>query len=183
MNSKKIKTFNYIMYIIYVFSIIYFAFNKNYSGAGLSTTSLVITFCLNKAYKKKIKPLDSSLYVVANLFVLFAIVLGSSYELYDKIKYYDDFLHFWSGFISVKIGWNLLNTIEVNPTKNKFIFFVIIFLFAMGISSIFEIGEFVLDTVFKMNTQAGGLKDTMQDMIDSLLGGLIMITYYFRKIK
>lgn len=183
MNSKKIKFFNYTIYTIYILSIIYFAFKKNYSGVGLSFLSLVIALGLSKAYKKDIEILDTSIYIVINLFILSAFVLGSSYKFYDKIKYYDDFLHFWSGFISVKIGWNLLNSVEVNFSKNKLIFFIILLIFAMGISSICEIVEYLLDTIFKMETQVGGLKDTMQDMIDSFLGGIIMIIYYLNKIK
>ena len=52
----------------------------------------------------------------------------------------------------------------------------------MGFASICEIIEYSLDTIFKMNTQAGGLSDTMQDMIDALIGSVIMIIYYIRKI-
>ena len=53
----------------------------------------------------------------------------------------------------------------------------------MGFASVFEIIEYTLDTVFKMSTQKGGLKDTMQDMIDALLGCSIMIIYYIKNIK
>lgn len=183
MNSKAISKFNYFICLIYLFSIMFFAFNKNYEGGSLSLLSLVITVILYKAYKKDIKILDNYLYIVINLFILSSFVLGSSYKLYDKIKYYDDFLHFWSGFISVKLGWHLLDILEVNNIKHKMIFFTVLILFAMGISSICEIVEFLLDNIWGMKTQVGGLKDTIHDMIDSFLGGFIMIIYYYRKIK
>lgn len=53
----------------------------------------------------------------------------------------------------------------------------------MGFASICEIVEYSLDTIFKMNTQQGGLTDTMNDMIDALFGSIIMIVYYIKKYK
>jgi hypothetical protein len=52
----------------------------------------------------------------------------------------------------------------------------------MGFASVCEIIEYSLDTLFKMNTQQGGLTDTMHDMIDALFGSIIMIIYYIKKI-
>lgn len=40
-----------------------------------------------------------------------------------------------------------------------------------------------MDTLFGLHTQAGGLKDTMIDMIDGLLGAIIMIPFTMKKIK
>ena len=104
-------------------------------------------------------------------------------NLYDKIKIYDDFLHFGSGFISVKIGWNILNFLNIQNSSSKITILILILFFGIGISGFFEIVEYTLDVLFSKNTQPGGLKDTMQDMIDALVGGLIMSGYFFRKIK
>ena len=41
----------------------------------------------------------------------------------------------------------------------------------------------MVGVLFSKDTQSGGLKDTMQDMIDALVGGLIMSGYYLIKIK
>lgn len=183
MNNKSVKVFNYIVFGMYTLSAIYFTINKEYSGTGLSILSLVIGIVLYIGYKKKPQLVDHSLYIVASLFILSSFVLGSSYKLYDKIKFYDDFLHFWSGFIGIKIAWNLLNNTDTTPKEHKLIFFIIIFMFAMGISAICEIVEYLLDTYLKMETQVGGLKDTMQDMIDAFFGATIMTIYYYNKLK
>ncbi|MGL5346983.1 MAG: hypothetical protein ACRDA3_06505 [Peptostreptococcaceae bacterium] len=183
MNNKKLQIFNYIIFGIYILSAIYFTINKDYAGVGLSVLSLIIGIGLYIIHKKNPRLIDTSLYIVANLFILCSFVLGSSYKLYDKVKFYDDFLHFWSGFIGVKIAWNSLNNTDITPKEHRIIFFVTIFMFAMGISAICEIVEYLLDTYLKMKTQSGGLKDTMQDMIDAFLGGTIMIIYYYNKLK
>lgn len=182
MKSKKIKYFNLFLYIIYIFSIAYFLLNKDYSYAGLSTIALFINLIISWIYIKNYFILDNSLYTVGSLFILFCLVFGSSFNLYDKIKYYDDFLHFWSGFITVKIGFNIIKTIGIKNFNNKLLLIILLFFFSMGFASICEIIEYYLDTLFKMNTQQGGLTDTMHDMRDALLGSLIMIIYYIKNI-
>lgn len=182
MKDKKINIFKWVLYLIYIFSIVYFGFQKKFGGLGMSTFCLIATFVLSKLYSKKVEVLDTSLYIVGNLFILFSILLGSSYDLYN-INHYDDFLHFWSGFIGVKIAWNLLRELKVETKNNKILFFVSILLISMGISATCEVTEYIMDTGFKMKTQSGGLVDTMQDMIDALIGSVLMILYYINKIR
>lgn len=182
MKLKKINYFNAFIYIIYIISIIYFLFNKDYKNAALSTISFIITLILRWIYSKNFILLDNNLYIVGTLFILFCLVFGSSFKLYDKINHYDDFLHFWSGFITVKIGFNIIKFLVRNNFNNKLLVLILLLFFAMGFASICEIIEYFLDTLFKMNTQKGGLKDTIHDMIDALIGSILMIIYYIRKI-
>ena len=163
-------------------SIGYFLFNKDYKNVVLPIASFIINLILRWAYSKNFLILDNSLYIVGSLFILFCLVFGSSFRLYDSIKHYDDFLHFWSGFITVKIGFNIIKTIEISNFNSKLLVIILLFFFAMGFASICEIVEYSLDTIFKMNTQQGGLTDTMNDMIDALFGSIIMIIYYIKKI-
>ncbi|HSQ90463.1 DUF2238 domain-containing protein [Romboutsia sp.] len=156
-------------------------FKSEYGKAGLSAACLVITFVLGKVYSKNLTILDRNLFIVGNLFILSSFLLGSCYNFYDKIKFYDKFLHFWSGFISVKIGWNILKVTKEKNIMSKILIFFVIFFFSMGISAVCELYEYTLDVLFNTNAQPGGLKDTMQDMINALIGALIMITYYYKK--
>ena len=182
MRLKKINYFDTAICIIYLASIGYFLFNKDYKNAALPTVAFIINLILRWAYSKNLLILDKSLYIVGSLFILFCLVFGSSFRLYDSIKHYDDFLHFWSGFITVKIGFNIIKTIEISNFNSKLLVIILLFFFAMGFASICEIVEYSLDTIFKMNTQQGGLTDTMIDMIDALFGSIIMIIYYIKKI-
>lgn len=182
MKLKKINYFNVVIYIIYIFSIGYFLFNKDYKNVGLPTFAFILNLILRWAYSKNFIILDTSLYIVGSLFILFCLVFGSSFRLYDTIKHYDDFLHFWSGFITVKIGFNIIKIVGISNFNSKLLLVSLLFFFAMGFASVCEIVEYSLDTIFKMNTQQGGLTDTMHDMIDALFGSVIMILYYIRKI-
>ena len=182
MKLKKLNYFNAVIYILYIISIGYFLFNKDYGNAGLSTVAFIINLILRWIYSKNFILLDNSLYIVGSLFILFCLVFGSSFGLYDKINHYDDFLHFWSGFITVKIGFNIIKFVGINNFNNKLLVVILLLFFAMGFASICEIVEYSLDTLFKMDTQKGGLTDTMHDMLDALIGSILMIIYYIRKI-
>lgn len=181
MNKNSLKIFRYLLYAIYIFSIGYFLFNKDYGKSSISFLCLIILFILTKAYVKNFYIIDTPLYVVGNLFVLFSFLIGSCYGMYDIFKPYDSFLHFWSGFISLKICWNILKYYNPPNLIDKILFFIVIFFFSLGVSGLCEIVEYLLDRFFNMTTQAGGLKDTMQDMMYAMTGAFLMIIYYIRK--
>lgn len=181
MNKNSLKIFRYLLYAIYIFSISYFLFTKDYGKSSISFLCLIILFILTKAYVKNFYVIDTPLYVVGNLFVLFSFLIGSCYGMYDIFKPYDSFLHFWSGFISLKICWNILKYYNPPNLIDKILFFIVIFFFSLGVSGLCEIVEYLLDKFFNMTTQAGGLKDTMQDMMYAMTGAFLMIIYYIRK--
>lgn len=181
MNKNSLKIFRYLLYAIYIFSISYFLFTKDYGKSSISFLCLIILFILTKAYVKNFYVIDTPLYVVGNLFVLFSFLIGSCYGMYDIFKPYDSFLHFWSGFISLKICWNILKYYNPPNLIDKILFFIVIFFFSLGVSGLCEIVEYLLDRFFNMTTQAGGLKDTMQDIMYAMTGAFLMIIYYIRK--
>ena len=181
MNKNSLKIFRSLLYAIYIFSIGYFLFTKDYAKSSISFLCLIILYILTKAYMKNFYVVDTPLYIVGNLFVLFSFLIGSCYGMYDIFKPYDSFLHFWSGFISLKIGWNILKHYNTPTLTDKILFFIVIFFFSLGVSGLCEIVEYLLDQFFNMPTQAGGLKDTMQDMIYAMTGAFLMVIYYIRK--
>lgn len=180
------KFLNLILIIAYIFSIGYFFVNKEISSVAISTVCLigsVVLYIVNQKYNKLI---DNNLYIVLVLFILFSSLLGSCYRFYDRINHYDDFLHIWSGFISVSVAFAILNYFnkdEVVIKMSKIFIVIFLFMFSMGVASIWEIMEFLIDTFLGMNTQAGGLTDTIIDMIDALFGTVIMIPIVMRKIR
>lgn len=179
-----IKIFNIILRVIYIFSGVYFlTINVNILNFLLCIFCLSGSFAIEYLRKKSIIRTDG-LSIVSDLFLLFSTILGTCYGFYGLIKGYDDFLHIWSGFIAVAVAFNILlitNKDDLNISK---LFVVIyLFMFSMGVASIWEIIEFFLDSFLGMNTQAGGLNDTMVDMIDGLIGTVVMISFYSKRIK
>ncbi len=173
------KIFTIILNLAYIFTGIYsLTIDRNILNFGLSVFCLAISLLISFLTKKSIIR-SNSLGVILNSFVFFSVVLGTIFEFYDLIKGYDDFLHVWSGFIGVAFAYNiLLVTNDDNLKVSKLFVIIYLFMFSMGVASIWEIVEFLLDSYLNMSTQAGGLPDTMIDMIDGFIGSFIMILYY-----
>lgn len=185
-NKKSTSYINIILYIIYIGSIGFFAYTKSFGNIGLSLACLIGTFILSIFNRKYSVLLNDSLYITLVLFIMFSSLLGSCYRFYDIINHYDDFLHIWSGFISVSVSYSLLisfNGHEVVQNINKFFIVVYLFVFAIAIAGLWEVMEFSMDTLFNFHTQVGGLTDTMIDIIDGLVGAIIMIPFTMKKIK
>ncbi len=186
MDRKKINIFTFFIYFIYVVSVIYFLFKKDFGSIGITALCIGINMVLLIGNKKVNRLVDNSIYIVLSLFVMASALFGSCFHFYDIIKYYDDFLHLWSGIVSTHIAYLLIkyfNKKESIKDMNKIFIIIFLFMFTMGTGSIWEAIEFSLDTLFGMNTQAGGLKDTMIDIIDAFVGGVVSIPYFLGKIK
>ena len=66
---------------------------------------------------------------------------------------------------------------------NKLFVIIFLFMFSMGVASLWEIMEFSIDNLFGMHTQIGGLNDTMIDMIDGLVGTIISMPFFLKSLK
>lgn len=186
MKSRRLANIiTWILYIIYIGSIVIFIKEKNMFNLLIGVVCILLTLILQFANKKYNKVINNQLYIVSIIYVMMASLLGSCFGFYD-INHYDDFLHVWSGFIVCSFAYStLLIFYSKEQIKDMNIFFVIIFLlmFSVAIAGFWEIGEFSMDTFLGTKTQVGGLKDTMIDMIDGLIGALIMIPFIIKKIK
>lgn len=185
-NRKKLTQMSRLMNLIYIGSIIYFIFANELENVFFALTSMFGTIILVYLNKKFDKLFDSIFIVSLAIFILFAGLLGSSFGLYDTIKNYDDFLHIWSGIISCNFAYMIFNyfgNIEINTKKTKLFFIIFMFMFSMGGASLWELMEFTIDKFLGMNCQAGGLVDTMMDTFDCLIGSVVMIFIYIRRVN
>lgn len=160
--------------VIYVLSLGLFIWKRNFLGISMGIFGIATVMILGYINKRMPNLVDRNLFVVLNLFVFFASLLGSSFNFYD-IPHYDDFLHVWSGFIAVAAGFSILKAL--NPTTKFTPLFTIVFLvmFSLGVGATWEMVEFFMDTFAHTNMQVGGLLDTMIDMLDGLAGTIVMV--------
>ncbi len=183
--NKLTKYITLLLYIMYAFSASFFIKEKDFINIIIIVFCVVATIALVIINKKNKKLLSDKLYLVSALFIMISSLLGSCYKFYD-INHYDDFLHIWSGLISCTVAFSLI-TFFYNEHQlkdlNKVFLIIFLFMFSMGVASLWEIAEFFLDTYFGMNMQVGGLKDTIIDMIDALVGTVIMIPFIIKKKK
>lgn len=132
------------------------------------------------------------------LFLFCTIFLGGGLEFYDLIPHWDDFLHLNSGILFGCIGFILVKVLNRN---HKTLFFSPIFIalfafcFAITIGTVWEICEFITDTITNGNNQSYMLEDgtilighaaiidTMKDTMLNTLGAYIAASNGFVSIR
>ena len=173
-----------IIYLIYASCIVYFVTVRNFRSIILSILSLIgiiVLIILNKKYKHLFGNLLVNTLII---FIAISILVWTCFDFY-RFNHFDDVLHITSGFLGC-LAARILFYFSQNETDipRKRIFFVIyMFMFSMGIASIWELIEFGLDRYLGFNCQAGGLTDTMFDTLDCLIGSIIATIYYYFKIR
>ena len=184
---KKQNIFSIIhitIYLIYASCIVYFVTVRNFRSIIVSILSLIgiiILIILNKKYKHLFGNLLVNTLII---FIAISILGGTCFDFY-RFNHFDDVLHITSGFIGCMVA-RILFYFSQNETDipRKRIYFVIyMFMFSMGIASIWELIEFGLDRYLGFDCQAGGLTDTMFDILDCLIGSVIATIYYYFKIR
>ena len=184
---KKQNIFSIIhitIYLIYASCIVYFVTVRNFRSIIVSILSLIgiiILIILNKKYKHLFGNLLVNTLII---FIAISILGGTCFDFY-RFNHFDDVLHITSGFIGCMVA-RILFYFSQNETDipRKRIFFVIyMFMFSMGIASIWELIEFGLDRYLGFDCQAGGLTDTMFDILYCLIGSVIATIYYYFKIR
>lgn len=173
------------IYIVYMASIIWFLKERKLFEFGIVVFCIVSTLILGILNKKVNKLLDNSIYINLVIFIMVSSLLGSCFKFYS-INHYDDFLHLYSGVLSCNIAYLIIryfNNEENIKMVNKVFVIIFLFMFTMGVASLWEIMEFSLDNILGTHTQIGGLEDTMIDMIDALIGAIISIPYFIRKLS
>ena len=173
------------IYIVYMASIIWFLKERKLFEFGIVVFCIVSTLILGIVNKKVNKLLDNSIYINLVIFIMVSSLLGSCFKFYS-INHYDDFLHLYSGVLSCNVAYLIIryfNNEENIKMVNKVFIIIFLFMFTMGVASLWEIMEFSLDNILGTHTQIGGLEDTMIDMVDALIGAVISIPYFIRKLS
>ena len=125
------------------------------------------------------------------VFLYFAIYLGEVRQFYYLIPCWDDILHCFSGAMLGALGFSLVSIL--NDSKNVKVelnpYFICLFAFCFAIASgaIWEIYEFMGDSLFGLNMQkfrlsdgtllvgSDALSDTMFDIIIDTVGALVVV--------
>lgn len=128
--------------------------------------------------------LPKSLEYVFYVHVFLAMYLGTAYDVYNKISWFDLLLHGAFGIEGCFFAYLLLVKNKCARKVNFFIFLVFLLVFSMGCGAIWEIYEFTYDCLTGEDSQhvkdalLAGLNpvaDTMGDIIITLVG--VMVTY------
>lgn len=122
--------------------------------------------------------ISDKLNLVYIVFIILAHFLGVILNFYNKIMYYDKFVHFLFGVVSSYISYNLLND------KNKFRKKISIIIITLSLAALWEIYEYTCSLFFNIDPQESlttGVNDTMQDIIVAFIGSILVSIFYRKK--
>jgi uncharacterized membrane protein YjdF len=146
----------------------------------------------NGSFIEEVPPLSQTM---LNLIIFIGIVIGSYFGMFDKIWWFDDFMHIMSGFVCAVFGYDFAVIIQRKKGQcASTLAGLFSIMFALSIAVGWEFYEFLMDTLHGTNLQLAkegaetamfdlskyhgeygylGLVDTMVDMMMNATGGLI----------
>ncbi len=114
--------------------------------------------------------------LLAIVFVYAAIILGEVHGYYTRFWWWDVALHTASGFLLGLVALLLVYVLnekrDIQLSMQPGFVALFAFMFAVGMGALWEIFEYFMDSVFGLNMQKSGLRDTMWDLIVDALGAL-----------
>lgn len=151
----------------------------------MSILALILSFIpevFQNTYKINL-PIGFNIVIVA--FIYMSIFLGEIFNIYERVFWWDAFLHIGSGVILSFAAFLVLFILfkEKKFTASPFIIAVFTFSFAMMLGAMWEIFEYTMDQLFGLNMQKSGLNDTMWDMIVNAIGAFGVSWAGYRVIK
>ena len=160
---------------------IYSLITENFS-AMLSSALTLVTIFVFLAFTRKRKIFEEKTCHYIVIFILLSLFGGKALNLYHIIPYWDRILHFLSGFLTTKIGYEIYIKLNGN-TKNKALVILFCILFASSCASVWEIWEFFSDILFKTNAQNNSLSDTMWDIILGTSSSFLYTHFFLERKK
>jgi hypothetical protein len=149
--------------------------------------------------------IPSVLQLVAVLLIYAHFILGEIFRAYDHLAWFDKTLHALNGLAFALLGFSMINLLNNNSDQYKKLspLFVSLFsfCFCLAVSYMWELLEYSIDSVFKINmqrwkdglvqdgsgvnayTQGTGLIDTMTDMIVMMVGGALVSALGYISLK
>ncbi|MCE5234940.1 MAG: hypothetical protein ABFC62_07855 [Clostridiaceae bacterium] len=160
---------------------------------------LVVMFVPSFLAKRFSLSIPNYMYVLYYIFLYCAVYLGEVRRFYFLIPDWDTYLHTFSGAMLGAMGFSIasmMNDEKSIPVRLSPGFLALFaFCFALASGAVWEIYEYTVDAVLKLNmqkymTESGSilsgraaLADTMEDMIVDAAGALVMSVAGYLSIK
>ena len=99
--------------------------------------------------------IPASMSIIFVLFIVFALVLGSYFDFYEKFLWWDDLLHGFYGAAFAFLGYLLIQHISYKRGISNDILVICLFslCFSIAFGALWEVYEFTYDTLFDGNMQ------------------------------
>lgn len=122
---------------------------------------------------------------LVQFFIFVSMFLGKLNGFYVKISNWDTFLHVTSGFIIFLVAYIVFIVQNNYQVKNVNPVLVVTYcvLFAIAMTALWEIWEFVGDSLLGLDSQGGSLFDTMKDIITGSIGPIVLFPFLLSNLK
>jgi hypothetical protein len=162
---------------------------------------IIVMFIPSVVERKLSVDIPNNMEVMYFIFLYCAIYLGEVRNFYYLIPYWDVILHAFSGAMLGTLGFSLVSYLNdmkfLNTNLSPFFIALFAFCFALASGAVWEIYEFLADSLIGTNMQKfivadgtvlsghAALRDTMTDLIIDSLSSLAVtiIGYYTIKTK
>ena len=150
-------------------------FDPNYSKWGGVIAGVILPFLpeiFSKLFRIKISYRVELMYYI---FLILALSLGISADLYKTVPLYDKAVHTLSGAGTALIGFYMLRYFKAEKTPAVFRGMFMIF-FSISVAVAWEFFEFFCDKCLGQHMQqlvTTGVDDTMLDMLVATIGAII----------
>lgn len=110
-------------------------------------------------------------------FITGASLVGSALGGYGSIPNWDTIVHIYSGTLLAWFGFVVANHAEksINTPLPLWLKNVVAFMTPLAFAAAWEIYEYASDVLLGTSMQAGGLEDTIVDMLAALLGAVVAL--------
>jgi hypothetical protein len=185
--KKKKPGFKFWFYLIYriflMVAVIGSLIVGNFLNVGIALLALFITFIPQIIERRFGIHYPTEFEIAIMVFIYLSLILGSVGEFYDLFPWWDTMLHTISGILFGLLGFSLvyhLNRSSWEKIRLSRAFIALFaFCFALSLGAIWEIYEYLVDSLFGWNMQRSGLPDTMSDLIlDALGAGIVSSAGY-----
>lgn len=156
------KTIYRIILFIYIITLLYISFVSFRYHIFISLLLLIPLYLIHEDLYK----------IEYILYIYMSQVLGTTCQFYT-LPYYDKIMHFLSGMIFVLISFIILQKYMFDK-KILYLFMNTIEMSVAFLWEVFEYSGLIFFHFDAMHHYTSGVHDTMQDMLISLFGGLIM---------
>ena len=166
----------------FYYGLVYNWNNRLGSAIGMSVASL-IPLGYELITRRR---LSNAVFLIVNLYILFAGVVGSALNVYYLISWYDILIHCIMGYMIAMLGLFFLCKLKDQDKMKAITVALFCLFFSLGIELIWEIFERILDVFFNQTAQgpkidgtnAPLVTDTIQDLICNFSGAILFFVHY-----
>ncbi|MGC9309392.1 MAG: hypothetical protein ACP5D2_01720 [Candidatus Nanoarchaeia archaeon] len=189
MQKKRLLKLGLMILIILLFliAIILSIYEKQWVSFLIAIVGLFSVFLPTLLEKRFKIDIAEGLEIIVLIFLYSYFYLGEYLDFFYRIWWWDILLHgiglFLVGLFSFYIVYALNRKKSIAVKLSAFFVALFAFCFALSIGVLWEIFEFLMDSLFNLNMQKSGLVDTMSDLIIGSFGAFIasVLGYVYMK--